>query len=69
MCVCHLLELHLPCPLYMLPPAPGCTRSAAPGRYTTRTSALELDTFAAAKKRLIERGQHFAGAPLPGHAV
>lgn len=32
-------------------------------RYTTRTSALEADTFAAAKKRLIERGQHFAGAP------
>ncbi|KAL4440747.1 hypothetical protein ABPG77_000456 [Micractinium sp. CCAP 211/92] len=29
-------------------------------RYTTRTSALELDTFSAAKKRLIERGQHFA---------
>lgn len=30
-------------------------------RYTTRTSAIEADTFAAAKKRLIERGQHFAG--------
>eukprot|EP00887_Chlorella_sp_A99_P002792 scaffold6.g2792.t1 len=29
-------------------------------RYTTRTSALESDNFAAAKKRLIERGQHFA---------
>ena len=29
-------------------------------RYTTRTSSLESDTFAAAKKRLIERGQHFA---------
>lgn len=46
----------------MLPPTGR--HSAMQGdtcRYTTRTSALELDTFSAAKKRLIERGQHFAG--------
>lgn len=30
-------------------------------RYTTRTSALELDNFAMVKKKLIERGRHFAG--------
>lgn len=29
-------------------------------RYTTRTTALELDNFEAAKSRLIERGRHFA---------
>ncbi|RMZ54930.1 hypothetical protein APUTEX25_000447 [Auxenochlorella protothecoides] len=29
-------------------------------RYTTRTSALELDNFAMVKKKLIERGRHFA---------
>lgn len=29
-------------------------------RYTTRTSALEFSDFATAKKRLIERGSHFA---------
>ncbi|KAK2076372.1 hypothetical protein QBZ16_000897 [Prototheca wickerhamii] len=29
-------------------------------RYTTRTSALEMDNFELAKKRLIERGRHFA---------
>ncbi|GAB4820971.1 hypothetical protein N2152v2_008017 [Parachlorella kessleri] len=29
-------------------------------RYTTRTSALEIDDFHKAKKRLIERGQHFS---------
>ena len=35
-------------------------------RYTTRTSALEIDDFHKAKKRLIERGQHFSGAPGVG---
>ena len=30
-------------------------------RYTTRTSAVENDTFDVAKKKLIERGRHFAG--------
>jgi hypothetical protein len=30
-------------------------------RYTTRTSALEIEDFQQAKKRLIERGQHFSG--------
>ena len=29
-------------------------------RYTTRTSALDADNFDVAKKRLIERGRHFA---------
>lgn len=29
-------------------------------RYTTRTSALEMDNFSVAKRRLIERGRHFA---------
>jgi len=29
-------------------------------RYTTRTTALELDNFEKAKRRLIERGRHFA---------
>lgn len=33
-------------------------------RYTTRTSALEMDNFELAKKRLIERGRHFAGMLL-----
>ena len=42
------------------PPAPATCR------YTTRTSALEADTFSAAKRRLIERGQHFAGGSAAG---
>lgn len=38
-------------------------------RYTTRTSALEMDNFDVAKKRLIERGRHFAGAHARGEAA
>jgi hypothetical protein len=33
-------------------------------RYTTRTSAVDSDDFDEAKNKLIERGRHFAGAPL-----
>ena len=35
-------------------------------RYTTRTRALESGNFAAARKRLIERGRHFAGGWVGG---
>ncbi|WIA14590.1 hypothetical protein OEZ86_013078 [Tetradesmus obliquus] len=38
-------------------------------RYTTRTSALELEDFSAAKRRLIERGKQFADTSIRARAT
>jgi hypothetical protein len=38
-------------------------------RYTTRTSALELEDFTAAKRRLIERGNQFADTSIRARAT
>jgi hypothetical protein len=38
-------------------------------RYTTRTSALELEDFSAAKRRLIERGNQFADTSIRARAT